>query len=313
MRIAVDLMGSDSAIQVLYKGVEDAVAKLSSKAVVSLIGTEDAFQLLPQNSLPKFVAEETITMTDSPLYSARRKQNSSLMIGLRLLKEKKIDAFVTAGNTGALIAGASISLPRIDSIERPALLTLIPTKKKPMVTIDVGGNVFSSAKQLVQFAFMGSAYQTFCNGIDNPRVGLLNIGIESMKGTDELRDAYRMLSEISTPHFSFVGNVEGREVFQGDIDVLVTDGFVGNVFLKTAEGMSLFILEAIQASLEVPQSLLEAFSYEEYPGALLCGVDGVVVKSHGKPSSETITKSILLSASLIEKEFVSKVTQISWE
>ncbi len=159
--------------------------------------------------------------------------------GIRNLKERDIDAFVTAGNTGALIAAATIILPMLPEVARPALMALLPTRKGLVTVIDVGGNVSVKAPQLVQFAKMGVAFQRTYRNCPNPTVGLLNIGAESKKGTPEHRQAYDALSEA--PNMTFIGNVEGREVFQGRVDVLATDGFTGNVFLKTSEGVSSFI------------------------------------------------------------------------
>lgn len=312
-------MGSDSPIKVLIDGVCEAIDRLEGSAKAILIGTPEVLHFLPEDlkSVEFLEADTVITMEDSPLYSVRRKQNSSMMTALRLLREQRADAVVTTGNTGALIAGASISLPHIEGIERPALLALLPTKKNPVAVIDAGGNVSSASKHLVQYALMGAAYQKYSNGIEHPRVGLLNIGIESIKGTDELRQAYQYLSEHKNPHMDFIGNIEGREVFQGNVDVLITDGFSGNVFLKTSEGVSLFLLETIKKQFsQFPQfhetlSELQAkFDYSEYPGALLCGIEGVVIKCHGNSSAAAISQSILSAASLAKAQFAGKIHEM---
>ncbi|HSX12599.1 MAG TPA: phosphate acyltransferase PlsX, partial [Rhabdochlamydiaceae bacterium] len=263
---------------------------------------------------------EFISMEDGPLTAVRRKKNSSLCLGIRKLKEYAIDALITAGNTGALLACAKLELPMLPGIDRPALMTLIPTKKEPIAVLDVGANVSVKAEHLVQFASMGIAYQK-TRGVEHPTVGLLNIGTEKKKGTPELRKAYEHLqqqlnriSPISSP--VFVGNVEGRDVFNGEIDVLVTDGFSGNIFLKTAEGLAEFILDdlqkagAFEGSLELKNiisALWHRLRYDEYPGAILCGVDGIVMKCHGRSSPSSLVHSIKGAIRLYEHFFLEKI------
>ncbi|MCB1080764.1 MAG: phosphate acyltransferase, partial [Chlamydiia bacterium] len=230
-------------------------------------------------------------------------------LGMRLLKEKKIDALVSTGNTGALIASAKMHLPMLKGISRAALITLLPTKKRPIAVIDVGANIHCTPEHLVQFAQMGVAYQK-SRGIQNPTVGLLNIGTEEKKGRAELRETYQLLQK--TP--SFVGNVEGKEVFSGAINVLVTDGFTGNVFLKTAEGISSFILDTMhqnQSILPFSKPLLKRLEKElysaEYPGAILCGMDGIIMKCHGDASPEALKQGVIGALSLIQGSFLDKI------
>ncbi len=184
---------------------------------------------------------------------------------------------------------------------------MLPTAKDPVAVIDVGGNVSCKATHLVQFALMGAAYQRCFHSRRVPRVGLLNIGVESKKGTSELRQAYDILSQRPKGgHIHFVGNVEGREVFQGDVDVLVTDGFTGNVFLKTSEGVSSFILDHLKQAIDPAAlpGLQRQFSYEEYPGAVVCGVEGVVIKCHGLSTAHGMLNGILGAANLVQNQFV---------
>ncbi len=188
-------------------------------------------------------------MDDDPLIAVRRKKDSSLCQGLQYLKEKKIDAFVSAGNTGALLFAAKTTLKTLKGIDRPALLALLPTKKKEVAVLDVGANLSLKPDHIVQFAQMGIAYQK-SRGIENPIVGLLNIGIEAKKGTPQLQEAYLKLDAMNRDQPFFAGNIEGKDVFHGNIDVLVTDGFTGNVFLKTAEGIAAFILEQLEQAPE---------------------------------------------------------------
>ena len=232
--------------------------------------------------------------------AVRRKKDSSLIAGLTFLKNHLIDGFVTAGNTGALIAGSALILPFFLELDVQALLATLPTKKGNVSVIDVGGTVASRADRLVQFARMGVVYQQTCFGIERPRVGLLNIGVESRKGTAEVRKAYDLLKADREISMEFVGNVEGREVFDG-MDVLVTDGFSGNVFLKTSEGVYSFIIDRLKDVLQtlsldqkevVYRALQLEFDYEEYMGAIVCGVEGIAIKCHGRSSSKAMLNGI---------------------
>lgn len=329
MRIGIDLMGSDSSPKVLFDAVLRAAQQFDSSHTLVGIATPSVINELqvavsatsfpPNSARIEFLAvSNAITMRDEPLPAVSRKKGSSLVVGIRLLKKGRINAFVTAGNTGALIASATLMLPRLPGIRRPALLVVIPTLTGSVAVLDVGGNVYCKSQQLVQFAQMGSAYQRCSSGLSEPRVGLLNVGVESQKGTSVVREAYQIMQQVSSPQLNFIGNVEGGEVFQGSVDVLVTDGFTGNVFLKTAEGVSSFIFDCIkrslknapsQASNETFEQLRHRFHHSEYPGAIVCGVEGVVIKCHGNSSSEAMLNGIKGAYSLVEKEFISKMKQ----
>ena len=235
-------------------------------------------------------------MNEDPLVAIRRKKDASLVVGMGLLAKKQIDAFVTCGNTGALIACARLFLPLLSGVTRPALLVSLPTKTGLVSVLDVGGNISCKAQDFVQFALLGAAYQRTIHGVKHPRVGLLNIGVESKKGTAELRQAYELLQQTDGIHF--VGNVEGRNIFTGVIDVLVTDGFSGNVMLKTAEGVASLILDALNAA-EDYSALRKQFNYTEYPGAIVCGVEGVAMKVHGNATAETLLVSILSAPNIV--------------
>lgn len=255
--------------------------------------------------LPSQVAfhevDEFIAMDDNPLLSVRQKKNSSLVVAMRLLKQKKLDAFVSAGNTGALIAAAALFMPMLPNVKRPALLAVLPTLGGPLTVIDVGGNVTSKASHLVQFAKLGASHHCRITKQANARVGLLNIGVESKKGTAELRRAYAALkSDFEaglSPGIDFVGNVEARDVFGGSLDVLVTDGFTGNVLLKTSEGVSSFIFDYIRQHSPEPlkesaNALQSIFNHAEYPGAIVCGIKGIVVKCHGSATDISLFNAI---------------------
>lgn len=264
---------------------------------------------------------DVIEMEDDPLLAVRQKKNSSLVVGVRLLKKRYLDGFISAGNTGAFIASATLSLPLLAGIKRPALLATLPTEKGYVAVIDVGGSVSCKAHHLVQFAYIGAAYQRCSHGIDVPRVGLLNIGVESKKGTSEVRQAYQTLQRLAFSNseaakMRFIGNIEGREVFQGKVDVLITDGFTGNVLLKTSEGVSFFILNHLKQSLkdlspELQHSILNHFrhhfDYEEYEGAIICGIDTVAVKCHGQSSAKGFFNAIIGAAELVRNGFINQI------
>ncbi len=310
-------MGSDNSPLLLFEGVSQAAQHLEDSIHFVVIATWQMIKTLKsmimyptlQVRIEFVIAEEVILMDEDPLGAVRRKKNSSLMVGMRLLKRGYLDAFVSAGNTGAVITAAKITLPLLPGIRRPALLALLPTRDKMVAIIDVGGNVKSTLESLIQYTCMGIAYQRCCCGIEVPSVGLLNIGTESHKGTLLLRQTYaklKALSDADKPQkFRFAGNIEARELFDGKIDLLVTDGFTGNVLLKTVEGTAAFILDCFSKSSQDQASmtaLQKSFNYTEYPGALVCGVDKIVVKCHGNASKESINSAILGAITLVEKK-----------
>lgn len=307
LQIGIDLMGSDTDPALLLDAVCTLFSTLKNEASFTLFATEETLSTLSYP--PAFhtcFADEVVAMDEDPLLALRRKKNSTIALGMMALKNKEIDAFISAGNTGALFATAHMLLPLLPSIDRPALLTLLPTKKKEMAVLDVGANVSCKADHLVQFALMGIAYQK-CRGYEHPTVGLLNIGTEAQKGTPELREAYQKLQSLNTHHKVFLGNVEARDVFNGEIDVLVTDGFTGNIFLKTTEGIGAFLLDLLKEKKELLANLRHPLDYAEYPGALLCGVDGIVIKCHGSASPQSLTSSIKAALPLLQHNFLDKL------
>lgn len=263
-------------------------------------------------SHPYIEASDFIGMEEAPLTAVRKKKNASTCVGLRALGSGKIDAFVSTGNTGALVSAAKLILGMQPGILRPVLLALVPTKKAPVAILDVGANVQIKAAHLVQFALLGTSFWME-QGRKKPIVGLLNIGTEPLKGTSELRIAYHELQNYPNPPFHFAGNVEGRSVFDGDVDVLVTDGFTGNVFLKTAEGIASLILDRLEESL--PRSELDKIQpqiadlsrhlhYSEQPGAIVAGVRKLVVKCHGYSTPRAVIRGILGAFDLIQQNHV---------
>lgn len=317
IRIGIDLMGNENSPEILVDALI-VFAKQHPLLQLTLIGCEKiANQYAHINSLAFSVANDTIEMDEDPLHVIRRKKNSSIHVGIDLLKNNKIDAFVSAGNTGALVSLATMGLSLLPSILRPALLAIMPTKKKPLAVLDVGANVHLKADHLFQFAIMGGLFQK-TNGIDKPVVGILNIGSEEKKGTAEIKKAYQQLSSSENPFFTFAGNIEGKQVFEGDIDVLVTDGFTGNVFLKTAEGMASLILDELYQ--KIPPKQLTSFTpfladikkrlhYSHYPGAIFLGVDKIVIKCHGYSTPDAILNGIIGAALMVEKKLIEKLKE----
>jgi phosphate acyltransferase len=322
-------MGSDTSPQLLFEAVVLAAQKISSVDKFVVIATQDIIQhastaqILAQEErsakkVEFFPVSDVITMSDEPLAAIRHKKGSSLSTGIRLLKKHQIDALVSAGNTGALIAGLSLSIPRLPNIHRPALLAMLPTESTRTAVIDVGGSVACKAHHLVQFARMGAAVQR-CRGIIKPRIGLLNIGVESKKGTAELRTAYQILQqEALSTEVHFEGNIEAREAMLGAVDVLVTDGFTGNVLIKTIEGTSAFILNSILSKCKLLpadqltntlQQLFFHFDHDEYPGAIVCGIEGVAIKCHGNSSPKAFFNAIKEAVLLVQTQLVSRIKE----
>jgi glycerol-3-phosphate acyltransferase PlsX len=303
VNVGVDLMGGDNPPETILRALQALPRDITPIPVG-----------LPEyRSGPLYVESSSfIEMDEPPLPALRRKKESSLCVGLRLLREKKIDAFVSSGNTGALVSGSKLILGMHHGILRPALLAVMPTKKQPVVVLDVGANVVVKASHIIQFAYLGSAYCRAQGIASQPRVGLLNIGSEAMKGTSELRHAYQQLRALAHPPFEFVGNVEGKTVFDGEVDVLLTDGFTGNIFLKTSEGIASLILDRFSHVLgptEIQRlrpkiaDLQRHLHYAEYPGALLAGVRGIVVKCHGYSTPQAFINAVIGAASLARADF----------
>src|SRR6185437_3534869 len=268
-RIGIDLMGSDTPPEVLFAAVLELSREDPSVQFV-LFATQEALQKI-SCPIETIVTKEAIFMEDDPASAVRHKKDTSLTQGIHYLKEKRIDAFVSAGNTGALLLSAKLTLDMLPGIERPALLTLLPTKGKEIAVLDVGANLTLKPTHILQFAAMGMAYQK-TRGVSDPTAGLSNIGTEAKKGTPQHREAYQKLETLNQQRQIFIGNIEGKQAFQGTFDVLVTDGFSGNIFLKTAEGIAAFIFEELEHK-EKLHSIRHRLHYAEYPGAILCGVD----------------------------------------
>lgn len=307
-RIGVDIMGSDNAPSELLQTAAALALRLPSHIELVAIGTEQYAQNSP---IAYQLADQWIGMEENPLAALRKKKKASLCIGLRLLKEGHFDAFVSAGNTGALVTASKMILGTFSGFLRPALLALVPTNKQPVAVLDVGANLQAKAGHLVQFASLGAAYQK-ARGIERPRIGILNIGSEALKGTSEIQMAYKKLESYP----GFTGNIEGKSVFYGDVDVLITDGFTGNVFLKTAEGIASLILDRLKSCIPAEalqhirphlKDLQRHLHYAEYPGALLCGVNGIVVKCHGYSTPEAFANGIRGAVEFSTSNFIQLI------
>jgi glycerol-3-phosphate acyltransferase PlsX len=310
MKIALDAMGGDKAPVGIIEGAFEAAREASERIEVVLVGKRDLLeahisaQRLEASNVEIVDAPEVIEMSESPATAIRRKRASSIAIGMNLHREGKVRAFVSAGNTGAVVASSLLTLGRLPGIERPAIAIHLPTDSGGTVLIDGGANSDCAPHNLLQFAFMGSAYAETFFGKENPRVALLSIGEERSKGNELTRGSYELLEKSG---LNFTGNVEGRDVFTGAADVVVTDGFVGNVVLKFTESIIYYINTLIReetgkrffakigAGLMKPvfRGVKRKLDYAEYGGMPLLGVNGVVIISHGKSSSRAIKNAVL--------------------
>jgi glycerol-3-phosphate acyltransferase PlsX len=326
--IVVDAMGSDKAPEPEVRGAVLACRQLNDIRI-HLVGPEHIVrpalrQALRGQHLPIFVvpASEWITMDDKAAQAVRSKRDSSMRVGLKMVREGRAAGFLTAGNTGAAMATAKMVLGMLSGVERPALATILPTvHRMPSLLLDVGANVDSDPDNLVQFALMGYIYAKNVLKIDNPRVGLLSIGEEDSKGNALTRDTLPLLRQQT--NINFIGNVEGRDLFNGHADVVVCDGFVGNVALKTCEGtaklVSVSLREALKSTVTSQVGALlsrKAFAdfkkrldYSEYGGAPLLGVRGVCIVGHGSSNEKAIMNGIRVAAEFAHAEVNSAIEQ----
>lgn len=310
VRVAVDAMGGDNAPGEIVKGAVEAVNEKEQVSVI-LLGDEEAVKAelakytYPEDRISLVPTTEVIEMAEPPVNAVRTKKDSSMVRGMKLVREGGADAFVTAGSTGATLVGGQIIVGRIKGIERPPLAPVMPTAKGPVLLIDCGANVDARPSHLVQFAQMGSIYMESVVGIQNPRVALFNIGTEEEKGNAAVKEAYQILKTLDG--INFIGNVEGRDIPEGNADVVVCDAFTGNAILKMYEGVSSVLLHEIKASMmsslkskigallikDALKDTLKKFDISSYGGAPLLGLTGLVVKTHGNSKAVEIRNSIL--------------------
>lgn len=324
LRVAVDLMGADHPPKVLADGAFAAACEHNDLSIV-LIATEKVANEIeiPEglSERVKFVfASQVIGMDEQPLMAVRRKPYASLVIGMKLLGNGEVDAFVTPGNTGAAVAAATLYVGCLPPITRPAIAIILPHHQGKFLLLDVGANVDCKPEHFLQFALMGAAYAEAVMGIENPKVALLNIGEEAIKGTSTAKEAFALLQ--SAP-MNFVGNVEGRDLLEGAADVVVTDGFVGNILLKAAEGIGLFIWREIKdlmltnwrtklAGLLLRpylRALGKRLDWREYGGAPLLGIKATCIIAHGASDSKAISKAISVARENVLTSAVEKVAQ----
>ena len=305
MRILVDAMSGDNAPLEILKGASLAASEYKEHEIV-LVGDENVISHVAVTNeiditgIEIIHADAVVNMEDNPICVVRDKKNSSMSIGLKTLAHGEVDAFVSAGNTGALITGATIIVKRIPGINRPAIASVIPLGN-PILLMDSGANLTVTSDNICQFAFMGAKYMEKIYGLDRPRVGQLNNGAEYNKGTALQVESYQLLSESG---LNFVGNVEGKEIPFDICDVIVADGYTGNIFLKTVEGMGKFLLKTLKELLMSniatklsaltmdTKELKQRFDASEHGGAPLLGISKPVIKAHGSSDANAIKNAV---------------------
>lgn len=313
--IAVDAMGGDRAPGEILAGALQAV---EAGIDVLLVGPEG---LEGTGGLPLKVASEVIEMDDDPAQSVRKKRDSTLVRAAEAVRDGEASAMISAGNTGATMASALLRMGRITGVARPAIATPVPVPGgTPTVLLDAGANAEVQAEWLVQFAVMGSVYSTRRFGVENPRVGLLSIGEEPGKGDTLRKEAYELLS--AAKNINFIGNVEGRDLMTDAVDVVVTDGFTGNVVLKTLEGSLKTVVKALFTAFGQPEyqdaantlmpallPLYETLDPDTYGGAILLGVDGVCIISHGSSSARAMLNGIKVAREMVDTDMVGAIRE----
>lgn len=324
MKVVLDAMGGDGAPRANVDGALAAVRERSDLQVVLcgpeaqirplLAGAGEAVEILP--------ATEVIGPDEQPTTAFRHKPDSSMAVGLRAVQQGQADAFVSAGNTGALMVGSLLTLGRAPGVDRPAMTSYLPTLDDAgFLFLDLGAHMNASSRNLFEFAQMGSIYAELVRGVRRPRVGLLNVGTEKGKGNEVSREAYALLSESD---LNFVGNVEGRDLFSHCADVVVTDGFVGNIVLKTLEGYGsgvarvlgkelrhsgFFTLLGAALAQKTLRRLRRRLDYAEAGGAPLLGVNGVAIKCHGSSEGRAIKNGVLVAAEVVRQQVIARISE----
>lgn len=334
MVILLDAMGGDNAPDANIKGAVKAINEVKSEVVLignkdvinkkikEFYGKDDISQISPRLKIHH--TTEVIEMEDVPTQAIKHKKDSSMVVGFNLLKEGKGDVFISAGNSGALLTGATLLVGRIKGVDRPALAGILPAYKSRLVLMDCGSNTNCKPINLLQFAQMSSIYLKTTLKVENPVVGLLNIGTEETKGNELTKDAYALIKEKAEElNINFIGNVEGRDAFSGKIDIVVTDGFTGNIFLKSVEGLGKFVKRTLTESLKknivskiaalpaLPaiKRFAKTVDYKEYGGALFLGVKKPVVKAHGSSDEKLFEFTIKQAEQFVENRAVDKLIE----
>ena len=333
MKILLDAMGGDNAPDATIKGAVKAINQIKSEVI--LIGNEDIINSKIKEFYGKTLeqissrlkiknATEQIEMEDIPTQAIKKKKESSMVVGFKMLKDGEGDVFISAGNSGALLTGATLIVGRIKGIDRPALAGILPAYKSRLVLIDSGSNTNCKPLNLLQFAQMSSIYIKNTFNVENPKIGLLNIGTEETKGNELTRDSYNLLKEKSKDlNINFIGNIEGRDAFSGNVDAIVTDGFTGNVFLKTAEGLGKLVKRTLTESLTkniiakiaaIPalpgiKRFSKTVDYKTYGGALFLGVKKPVVKAHGSSDERLFETTIKQAENFVNNKTVDRLIE----
>ena len=319
MKIAVDAMGGDFAPAEVVKGAVEA-ARLSDAEIV-LVGRSDAIEqalagLTRPANLTIRPAADVVAMDDSPVTALKGSRQSSLAVAVEMVREGEAQAVTSAGNSGAFMALATMRLRMIPGMQRPGIAVFLPTPKGKRLLIDAGASADCKPRHLLEFAIMGSTYAQHALGLENPTVGLLSIGHEESKGNELVRATYPLLRDAP---LNFMGNIEGNHIFSGEADVVVCDGFVGNVVLKVGEGLADVIIKQIKAGIlnsvtaklgallmkPVLLRLKASFDYAEHGGALLLGVNGICVVSHGRSDARAVRNAIAVAQKAVEKDVVA--------
>lgn len=334
MKILLDAMGGDNAPDATIKGAIRAEKEIESEII--LIGNEQVInekikEFYGKDKISDITdkitikhAQDQITMEDVPTVAIKHKKDSSMVIGFKMLKEGEGDVFISAGNSGALLTGATLLVGRIKGIDRPAIAPMLPAYKKSFMLMDAGANTNCKPINLVQFAQMSTIYLKNTFGIESPKIGLLNIGTEETKGNDLVKETYSILKEHGKEYgINFIGNIEGRDCFSGEVDAVITDGFTGNVFLKTTEGLGKLVKRTLTESLKknifsligaIPSlPAIKRFSkevdYKEYGGALFLGVKKPVVKAHGSSDEYLFYFTLKQAENFVKSGAVEKMKE----
>ena len=322
--IIVDMMGGDNAPLETVKGVGRAIKELDPEVNYILVGDQAEIERIARENeivldrCDIVHTETVITMEDDPIAVVRGKETSSMSLGLKLLKEDRGDAFVSTGNTGALFTGANLIVRKVKGVKRPAIASLLPLQP-PVLLADSGANVVVTPEYLEQFAIMGSAYMKNVMGVENPRVGLLNNGEEEHKGTELQIETYKILR--ANEDINFVGNIEGNRVMQDTCDVIVADGFTGNIFLKTMEGLGKMMLKTLKTTLysklrtraagllikNEMKGIKKTFDAGELGGAPILGIAKPVIKAHGSSNAKAFKNAIRQAIAYSENDFASQL------
>lgn len=310
MRLLLDAMGGDYAPKSVIEGAILAKEELSSDVQIVLIGDKDsilselALNNLSEDSFEIIPSEGVIEMNDHPAKAFSKKPNSSISMAFNLLKNKKVDAFCSAGNTGAMLVGSMLSIKAIEGVIRPGIASFIPNEKTGnfILLLDAGANADCKPDVLAQFGQLGSIYSQFVMGVEKPRIGLMNLGEEEQKGTPTTQAAYQLLK--LNENINFIGNIEGKDCFNDKVDVIVCDGFTGNVILKMAESFYNLV-----QSRNIEDDFFNLFNYEEIGGSPILGVNGTVVIGHGASTPKAIKNMIKMTHQQAANHINSKIKE----